>query len=439
MNQAVSGQNPYRRLRRVGRGGFADVFEAERRDQSGDRVALKVPRNVPLAAERLAREINVQSNLVHRNVMPILDAAEDGSWFVMPLAEGNLEDLWEAGALGSDPEALAVDVVDAISQGLEAAHDAEFVHRDISPRNILALRESGSGDRRWVVADWGLVRRPAGQTTRRLTSAREGLGTAGFAAPETWDDAHSADHRADIYSLGRVVAWLLTDTWPQENLPLLPTGPLRGLVHECTQLDRDRRIDSMARVRERLAELLAPRPLSVSGQAQALVERAIDNNEAIEAEIFGLAAAHEDDGALYLDELARMPLAHVHRFTRASPHAAAAAAESMLRHLAGDWGQRDFSYANVPLRFAFDVLTELVDTGQLVIAEDVAASFFAVDKEWDRWKQKPLTLRWLAGLSEAEGVAMANALRRAGAQDYYASGLKRERVASRTLAAELGL
>jgi serine/threonine protein kinase len=109
MNQRSLAQNPYRLLRAVGRGGFAEVFEAERRDQSGGRVALKRPLDVPLAAERMVREIEVQSQLVHRNIMPIQDAAQDHSWFVMPLAEGNLEDLWEAGVLGTDAQAIATD------------------------------------------------------------------------------------------------------------------------------------------------------------------------------------------------------------------------------------------------------------------------------------------------------------------------------------------
>ena len=130
--------------------------------------------------------------------MPILDAADDRSWFVMPLAQGNLEELWSSGRLGSNAGLVATVILDAVTHGLEPAHRAGYVHRDISPRNILALpdRADPSG-RRWVVADWGIVKRPAGDTTHRYTRTGEGLGTAGFASPETWQDAHRVGFYAE--------------------------------------------------------------------------------------------------------------------------------------------------------------------------------------------------------------------------------------------------
>lgn len=86
--------------------------------------------------------------------MPILDAAEDSSWFVMPLALGNLEELWGGGTLGGDAELVVAEVLEAVTQGLEPAHGLGYVPRDISPRNILALPDSAApAGRRWVVAD----------------------------------------------------------------------------------------------------------------------------------------------------------------------------------------------------------------------------------------------------------------------------------------------
>src|SRR5688500_9646435 len=84
-------RSPYRLLKAIGRGGYAAVFRAEHRDRPGQHVAFKRPRDLPLAAERMAREIQVQRTFDHPHVMPIIDAADDGSWMVMPLAEGNLE------------------------------------------------------------------------------------------------------------------------------------------------------------------------------------------------------------------------------------------------------------------------------------------------------------------------------------------------------------
>jgi serine/threonine protein kinase len=192
----------YRLLKSIARGGYAEVFLAEHRDRPGQLVAFKRPLEMPLARDRMVREIAVQRLFLYPHIMPIMDAADDCSWFVMPLAQGNLEELGGKGQLGGDAELVAKEIIDAVTQGLEPAHAAGYVHRDISPRNVLALPDSStSAGRRWVVADWGLVRRPVGDTTHRYTQTGKGLGTQGFAAPETWTNAHHVGPEADVYSL----------------------------------------------------------------------------------------------------------------------------------------------------------------------------------------------------------------------------------------------
>ena len=425
---------PYRMLKSIGRGGYAEVFRAASRDDPADIVAFKRPHDFDEARERLAREIRVQRTLEHPNIMPIVDADEVGSWFVMPLAEGNLEDVWASGRLGTDPEPVVDAVLRSIGAGLEYAHLHGAIHRDVSPRNILAFGD-GDGELRWVLADWGMVKRPPGETTNRLTMPGIGAGTRGFAAPETWIDGHVADERADVYSLGRVAAWLLTGTKPIPNVPLRPDGPMRGFIVECTQHQPERRIQSMTALLERLESLLAPAPESVEDHVRDLVERAISEGVPVEGEVMQIAAAHEDDAGLYLDEIARLPVNQVGRFTHDDPTAAAAVATSMLEHLNGDWGHRDFNYANVPLGWVHEVLKTLLEDGEHGLAEDLAVLFFQVEKEWNRFKQKDITYRWLLHLPEPEGRVVARALHRAGTHAYHAS-LAEERLASRTLAAE---
>lgn len=425
---------PYRLLKSIGRGGYAEVFRAVARAGHKDIVALKKPHEFDEAYERMAREIRVQQGLQHPNIMPIIDAAEDGSWFVMPLAVGNLEYLWESGRLGTDPEPVVDAVLRSIGAGLEHAHLQGAIHRDVSPRNILAFDDGG--ELRWVLADWGMVKRPPGETTNRLTMPGVGAGTRGFAAPETWIDAHVADERADVYSLGRVAAWLLTGTRPIPNVPLRPDGPMRGFVVECTQHEPDRRIQSMAALLERLETLLAVAPASVAGQVQDLVDRAISDGVSVEADVMRIAMDHEDDADLFLDEVARLPIEQVERFIRADPATAAAAATTMLEHLrSADWGHRDFNYANVPLAWAHEVLKTLLDLGQHGPAEDLAVVFFQVETEWNRFKQKDAALFWLRNLAEPEGRVIARAMRRAGTHAYYSS-LAGQRLPSRSLAAE---
>ena len=370
--------------------------------------------------------------------MTVLDSDPDRRWYVMPLARGSLRKLWEDGSLGPGAARLAMDVVDQVSHGLGYAHDEGFLHRDVSPANVLGYDEP-DGSVRWVVGDWGTVRRPLGETTTPLTNPGEGLGTAGFAAPETYDiDAHMVDERADVYSLGRIVAWLLTGRWPIPNRPLLPEGDLRGFVIECTDLDPDRRPSSMAEVRSRLEELTSEPPASERGLIQALLEsETVDVESATEA--IRIANRSLGDDEIWIDEVARMPLDVVRELARKDPGVAAGAAHTILGHTNWQtWGHRDFNFANTPLRWVHEVLRVLTRDGHTSPAEDLAVAFFERDADMDRWMQKRFTIDWLRSLEEPEGRIIRRALRRSGAHDYYAAALESGRILSRSLAAEFG-
>ncbi|URN13115.1 restriction endonuclease, SacI family [Streptomyces radiopugnans] len=232
-------------------GGQAQVFRA--RDKStGSVVALKKIRT-PLERRiaRMRREIEVGLLLSgHPHAMPILDHAPDHSWFVMPYAQGTLLDYRDE--LRNDNALIAL--LHAVCSVLEVAHEKGYVHRDIKPANILLL------DGRWVLADWGIVRRPRGMTTDpQRTKVGMALGSAGFAAPELEDDAHSAGPQADIYSLGQLVGWAVTGKNPRANIPLVPdNGAWRPVVESATKYDPSMRpgsvkefLDIVARVQER--------------------------------------------------------------------------------------------------------------------------------------------------------------------------------------------
>lgn len=109
----------YDLVRELGRGGFARVFEA--RDPEGQSVALKRALPVPTANKRLAREIEIQASISNPHVMPILDAGEDeeGMWYTMPIAQGNLVNMWLGGKLGPDATAVALAVARAVALGLD--------------------------------------------------------------------------------------------------------------------------------------------------------------------------------------------------------------------------------------------------------------------------------------------------------------------------------
>jgi serine/threonine protein kinase len=189
-------------VRPIDSGGYAQVSLVRRR-RTGEELALKVLEKTS-ARDRFRREIEEQKRAQHPNVMPIRDYGHD--WYAMPLAIGTLKNL--AGELSDDER---VQMARDVALGLAHAHKLKLVHRDVSPNNIMRLTDDDGT--RWVIADFGFVRRPPGQTTGPSTHGP--VGTAGFAAPEVFIlGAHQADARADIYSLGRVLGYALTGYWP---------------------------------------------------------------------------------------------------------------------------------------------------------------------------------------------------------------------------------
>lgn len=183
------------------------------------------------AVARMRREIDFAQQLGnHPHVMPILDHSSTHDWFVMPLADGTAETLLLDDL--TDPTNVQ-EMVLAVCSALGAAHDHGWIHRDIKPANLLKLAG------RWVLSDWGLVRRPRGQTTdAHRTRSGVALGTDGFAAPELLASPHHAGPQADIYSVGQLIGWALCSEWPQPNIPLLPPdGPWREIVQAATLHD----------------------------------------------------------------------------------------------------------------------------------------------------------------------------------------------------------
>ncbi len=187
-----------RLLKRLGRGGMADVYLAEHQLLM-KKVAVKVvppelARNEALIA-RFRREAIAAARLDHLNLVPVHDVDEqDGiHYIVMQYVEGtNLQDLLDEKKKLEPRQAARVAL--EVARGLQAAHEAGIVHRDIKPANILL------GPRGEVkIVDFGL----AFDTDSRHPSTAAGtiMGTPHFLSPEQ-AQGRRADERSDIYSLG---------------------------------------------------------------------------------------------------------------------------------------------------------------------------------------------------------------------------------------------
>jgi Protein kinase domain len=210
----MSSIDDYEQGERIGAGGFADVYQARRLSWRKS-VALKISRPDDESRARIRREIEVQRRFSHPNIMKILDWDRDGhSWLVMELAEGSLGKIHDQRSL---TEAEVIRFLEEVLAGLGAAHRRGFVHRDLSPGNILRTRGH------WVLADWGYVNDPDASKLSRLTRTGTRGGTFTWAAPEMLVDAHRADARADLYALGKIASWLLTGKIPAPGkAPELP-------------------------------------------------------------------------------------------------------------------------------------------------------------------------------------------------------------------------
>ncbi len=196
----------------IGRGGMATV-ELAHDGQLGRKVAIK-----RLSAwltgdevfrERFVREARMAARLSHPNIVTVYDVGEDDGipYIVMEYVDGEtLGDLMaRSGPL--DPD-RGVDLVLQVCAGLEHAHAAGLVHRDIKPQNLLVRP-----DDTLKIADFGIAR-PLDSPTE-LTQVGTVLGTAAYLAPEQALGA-PVTGAADIYSLGAVTYELLSGKPPYE-------------------------------------------------------------------------------------------------------------------------------------------------------------------------------------------------------------------------------
>lgn len=386
----------------IGDGGQAEVFRVEHK-KTGAIVALKRRKTgFEEAKDRMRREIEIQSSIRNAHVMPILDFDPDEwHWFTMPMATNTLEKL----DIPIESAALFAILRDA-ALGLQAAHKQGYVHRDIKPSNLLLL---GNGE--WVVADWGLVRRPHGLTTARHTHTGVFLGTEGFAPPEAHDTAHSATAAWDSYSLGRVAAWALTGKWPAPNIELPAPEPWRRFVRVLTESDPTRRPHDMTRVLE-LLKRVGTEPPVVSGVSPTLLEAAKQGDNDATIEVLRAAEESPDDEDFFIDEIAQLIGSGLDRFVKEYPAESRKLLRSMDKHFSeGDWGNRDFDYLNQPLHWVQRVAEAAGNAGDFDLLEDACECLFRQEPPRDRWSQAARSRAWLESIEGPAAARVAQVLR----------------------------
>jgi serine/threonine-protein kinase len=178
----------------------------------GKRVAVKVLsaglRADTSARQRFVREARAAAAVDHPNIVHVFDVDmdHDPPFLVMEYVDGvNLQAAVARHGAFTAAETATVGV--EVARGLAAAAAAGLVHRDIKPANLLVDRHG-----RVKILDLGIVRLPGEDTLPRLDSGEGSdviLGTLDYLAPEQAVDSSTVDARADVYSLGATLYFLL--------------------------------------------------------------------------------------------------------------------------------------------------------------------------------------------------------------------------------------
>jgi len=252
---------PYTLVKRLGRGGFGEVWLAERRTQLlTTKVAVKLPLAQQVDLEAVKGEAVLWEQASgHPNVLPIIEANIYGGQVII-VSEfapgGSLAD-----HLSQQGRLLAADAVEmtcGILDGLEYLHSRKIIHRDLKPANVLL---QGKTPR---LADFGISR------ILQSTSMDYSLNMAGtppYMAPEAFDGKRNV--QTDIWSAGVMLYQLLTGClpFPQQDLvslikavragrpgplPDAVSKPVKDILDQALRVDTARRYKSAARLRDEL-------------------------------------------------------------------------------------------------------------------------------------------------------------------------------------------
>lgn len=216
----------YRVLQAIGMGGMGVVYKAEHRLMER-LVALKVIHRQfmshPTAVERFRQEVKAAGRLAHPNIVTAHDAEQAGDlhFLAMEYVEGvSLARLVEQ--KGPLPLSQACHFIRQAAIGLQHAHERGMVHRDIKPQNLMVTRKG-----QLKILDFGLARFASERDTNAANGlsvpaagslgTRQGsvLGTPDYMSPEQWQDPRTADARADIFSLGCTLFFVLAGRAPK--------------------------------------------------------------------------------------------------------------------------------------------------------------------------------------------------------------------------------
>ena len=258
----LTGHPQYEVLRELGHGGMGVVYLVRNRFLAREEVIKVLNEEVLVRAggkERFLREIQLAARLNHPNVVTAYTALQLGETLAFAMEYVKGQDLAKlVKAHGPLPVPNACHYARQVALGLQHAHDKHMVHRDIKPQNLILTRE---GKRHIVkILDFGLAKVLCEHAEdSSLTIPGKALGTPDYIAPEQSLDASRADIRADLYSLGCTLYFLLAGRPPYRGKN--PFATMRAHHLEKAQPLHRVRKDVPEALAAVVAKLMAKNPL----------------------------------------------------------------------------------------------------------------------------------------------------------------------------------
>jgi serine/threonine protein kinase len=223
--------------RKLGQGAMGVVYLASDKLTGGRRVAIKLINpaliNSASARERFLREGLIARDIRHKHVVAVYDVSEtEGQlYLVMEFLSGETLRNWLHRVIqgGYDvPFDTAERIIRNILEGLDAAHAAGVIHRDVKPENIMLTGNLEAGDYSLKILDFGIARAIVDSAAKQLTTTSTSTGTLLYMAPEQKTAADTVGPPADLYAVTAIFFELL--------LGVAPTGRWASLLKEREDL-----------------------------------------------------------------------------------------------------------------------------------------------------------------------------------------------------------
>lgn len=400
----------------IGRGGFCMVHEVVAHEDGtpiGGTMAIKrlrddlhePPEMMKEIRDRFEREARLlDDTLDHENIVPVLmrNLSGDQPYFVMPLADGNLADLF---AEKAGDEQWVCGAFRQILEGMAYAHGKGVIHRDLKPENALRY-----GDQIWL-SDLGLGKNLIGGTVG-LTKTAVWSGTEAYMSPEQFSAMKETGPETDVFALGKLLITLLTGDHPDVGAPDVSQLPerFRYFVSRCCEKKPENRFaDARAALEAFEGATTEPEFKQHEAELERLEEAwfatPVGQDLEVVKEIDRLLRENPDDEALYTKQVPRLPGDLAFQYLTELPDAFAQMLATYDGHVSGGL---PFDYCDVVANFYANVFRR---TDRLDVRKMTLNRLLEMGDSHHRFHVRSVLLGLLAGLEETkEGSTVAMAV-----------------------------